>query len=234
MKTRFLFTGREWISDLRIYDYRARQYQPELGRFLQPDPKQSDAGDYNLYRYCHSDPVNKSDPMGLISDPGTWNSEAMGQGDPPAYYLTGVAVVGAAMAVPAAIEVGSLALVRFGPAITAATGAGIGKTIQFAQKGISSTFRHGEFAGKSINEVARGLASGTIKANQLPIQTVTRDGITYTLNNRSLMALRQAGQSPTVIKDMTGNPAAEKLLTQRLKELGGKLPDAFVPTVRGQ
>lgn len=27
------------------------------GRFLQPDPKQFEAGDYNLYRYCHNDPV---------------------------------------------------------------------------------------------------------------------------------------------------------------------------------
>jgi RHS repeat-associated protein len=64
--TRFLFTGREWLRDLRIYDYRARQYQPELGRFLQPDPKEFAAGDYNLYRYCHNDPVNKSDPFGLV------------------------------------------------------------------------------------------------------------------------------------------------------------------------
>jgi RHS repeat-associated protein len=63
--TRFLFTGREWIVDMRLYDYRARQYHPELGRFLQPDPKEFEAGDYNLYRYCHNDPVNKSDPTGL-------------------------------------------------------------------------------------------------------------------------------------------------------------------------
>jgi RHS repeat-associated protein len=63
---RFLFTGREWISELRTYDFRNRMYQPELGRFLQPDPKQFDAGDYNLYRYCHNDPVNKSDPTGLV------------------------------------------------------------------------------------------------------------------------------------------------------------------------
>jgi RHS repeat-associated protein len=73
---RFLFTGREWISDLRTYDYRNRMYQPELGRFLQPDPKQFEAGDYNLYRYCHNDPVNKSDPLGLIDwapfPRGTW------------------------------------------------------------------------------------------------------------------------------------------------------------------
>jgi RHS repeat-associated protein len=64
-KTRFLFTGREWIVDMRIYDYRARMYQPELGRFLQPDPVEFAASDYNLYRYCHNDPVNKSDPTGM-------------------------------------------------------------------------------------------------------------------------------------------------------------------------
>ena len=63
---RFLFTGREWLKDLKVYDYRNRMYQPELGRFLQPDPQEFAAGDYNLYRYCHNDPVNRSDPMGLV------------------------------------------------------------------------------------------------------------------------------------------------------------------------
>src|ERR1043166_2908770 len=50
---------------MRVYDYRARLYQPGLGRFLQPDPQEFTAGDYNLYRYCYNDPVNKSDPTGL-------------------------------------------------------------------------------------------------------------------------------------------------------------------------
>jgi RHS repeat-associated protein len=63
---RFLFTGREWLHALWIYDYRHRMYHPELGRFLQPDPKHFAAGDYNLYRYCHNDPVNNTDPDGLI------------------------------------------------------------------------------------------------------------------------------------------------------------------------
>jgi RHS repeat-associated protein len=63
---RFLFTGREWLSDVKLYDYRHRLYQPELGRFLQPDPKQFEGGDYNLYRYCHNDPVNRVDPFGLV------------------------------------------------------------------------------------------------------------------------------------------------------------------------
>jgi RHS repeat-associated protein len=35
---RFLFQGREWLADLKLYDYRNRLYQPRLGRFLQPDP----------------------------------------------------------------------------------------------------------------------------------------------------------------------------------------------------
>ena len=65
---RFLFTGREWLTDLKLYDYRNRMYQPELGRFMQPDPKEFAAGDYNLYRYCHNDPVNKSDPTGMYEE----------------------------------------------------------------------------------------------------------------------------------------------------------------------
>lgn len=70
---RFLFTGREWLKDIAVYDFRNRHYLPELGRFIQPDPKEFDAGDYNLYRYCHNDPVNKSDPTGLyVVYSGRW------------------------------------------------------------------------------------------------------------------------------------------------------------------
>src|SRR5579884_4537213 len=34
-------------------------------RFMSEDPKLFDAGDYNLFRYCHNDPVDNVDPMGL-------------------------------------------------------------------------------------------------------------------------------------------------------------------------
>jgi RHS repeat-associated protein len=71
---RFLFTGREWLNDLKLFDFRNRMYQPELGRFLQPDAKEFAAGDYNLYRYCHNDPVNQSDPFGLDTTV-VWSSE---------------------------------------------------------------------------------------------------------------------------------------------------------------
>ena len=61
---RFLFTGREYVGAW-IYDYRARAYHSGLGRFMSEDPKLFDAGDYNLFRYCHNDPIDFTDPMGL-------------------------------------------------------------------------------------------------------------------------------------------------------------------------
>jgi len=62
---RFLFTGREYAATFGFYEYRARAYHPGLGRFMSEDPKLFDAGDYNLFRYCHNDPVDFTDPMGL-------------------------------------------------------------------------------------------------------------------------------------------------------------------------
>jgi RHS repeat-associated protein len=62
---RFLFTGREYANLFGFYEYRARAYHPTLGRFMSEDPKLFDAGDYNLFRYCHNDPLDLSDPMGL-------------------------------------------------------------------------------------------------------------------------------------------------------------------------
>jgi RHS repeat-associated protein len=62
---RFMFTGREYTATFGVYEYRARAYHPGLGRFTGEDPKGFDAGDYNLFRYCHNDPEDLTDPMGL-------------------------------------------------------------------------------------------------------------------------------------------------------------------------
>jgi RHS repeat-associated protein len=62
---RFLFTGREWLAELGLYDYRNRMYSPTLGRFLQTDPIGFLAGDANIYRYCGNNAANVKDPLGL-------------------------------------------------------------------------------------------------------------------------------------------------------------------------
>jgi len=72
---RFLFTGREYTNLFGFYEYRARAYHPGLGRFMSEDPKGFDAGDYNLFRYCHNDPIDFTDPMGL--DAQAWIEATM-------------------------------------------------------------------------------------------------------------------------------------------------------------
>jgi RHS repeat-associated protein len=58
------YTGREPDGTGLIY-YRARYYDPALGRFLQPDPARFQGGGANLYVYVTNNPVNRMDPTGL-------------------------------------------------------------------------------------------------------------------------------------------------------------------------
>jgi len=58
------YTGRE-VDAHDLYYYRARYYDPNIGRFLSEDPLEFLSGDTNFYRYVESDPVNFVDPFGL-------------------------------------------------------------------------------------------------------------------------------------------------------------------------
>jgi len=70
---RFRFTAREFDQETGLYYYRARYYDPKLGRFLSEDPI-GIAGGLNLYAYAGNDPVNGRDPFGLDwCDPGDPN-----------------------------------------------------------------------------------------------------------------------------------------------------------------
>ena len=74
------YTARRFDVELETYDYRARQYNPKVGRFVQRDPEGMVDGT-NLYSYAINKPLMFSDPNGTDSRPENnhsspldWNS----------------------------------------------------------------------------------------------------------------------------------------------------------------
>ncbi|UZP69164.1 RHS repeat-associated core domain-containing protein [Desulfovibrio mangrovi] len=52
-------------SDTGLVHLGYREYDPRIGRFIQPDPLGYAGGDVDVYGYCLDDPVNLVDPLGL-------------------------------------------------------------------------------------------------------------------------------------------------------------------------
>jgi RHS repeat-associated protein len=68
----FGFTGREWDAESQLHFYRARHYEPRLGRFISTDPIGL-LGGINLQAYATNQPVNLIDPSGLDPE-GLWHA----------------------------------------------------------------------------------------------------------------------------------------------------------------
>jgi len=67
------FAGGEVTAQTGLYVLGARVYDPELGRFLQPDPLVADPADpqaFNRYAYGRNNPLSWLDPSGLYAEAG--------------------------------------------------------------------------------------------------------------------------------------------------------------------
>jgi len=63
----YCFTGRRFDNEIGHYHYRAREYSPSHGRFMQPDPL-GYMDTTNLCSYVGNNPLNWTDPFGLLID----------------------------------------------------------------------------------------------------------------------------------------------------------------------
>ncbi|WP_392886756.1 RHS repeat-associated core domain-containing protein [Pseudomonas migulae] len=81
------FQGQYFDPETGLHYNRHRYYQPDVGRYLTPDPSKL-AGGLNQYRYTGS-PTGRVDPLGLSECPGVGKCEVVPGGEDPAAKVKG-------------------------------------------------------------------------------------------------------------------------------------------------
>ncbi len=154
------FTGQRFDASTGLYYYHARYYDPQIGRFIQPDTIVQDPSDpqsLNRYSYCRNNPVNLVDPSGYKS----FLKRLLGI----------VAIVAAAVAIVATAGTALGAA----PAVAAVIGEGVSLT------GIASTagwVATGSFALSSLLPgQSTGLSPPTTAAIMMGAATIAAGGL---------------------------------------------------------
>ncbi|ESA38708.1 rhs family protein [Leptolyngbya sp. Heron Island J] len=173
----YLFTGQEFDWECGLYNYRARFYSAELGRFLEVDPQKQF---FSPYIYSANNPVLFVDPTGSIS---TWARVLFGVG----MAIVGVGVIVATIATGGAASpavaawaaglgasatvasaAGTVAAVAVSATLGAASGAALGSAFyalgtsneDFSWSTLGQQAALGAIAGAITGGVGQGLSIG--------------------------------------------------------------------------
>jgi RHS repeat-associated protein len=77
---RYLYNGKEMDQDINLkglYDYGARMYDPQLGRWHTLDPKAELYRRWSPYNYCIDNPMKFTDPDGMYIWIGIYNDKGV-------------------------------------------------------------------------------------------------------------------------------------------------------------
>ncbi len=174
------FTGKPVSQTTGLYYYYRRWYDPSIGRFISPDPKQGklfNPQSLNLYIYVLDDPTTLQDPSGLDWwNPFTWTQQQQAQAFTIAVIVVAVVAVVATggLASPIALAAVGAALSTTTYTVTAGNKATLGGAVVSATIGAIGGGTAGIVAGAAG---ALGLGSGASFALGMAASFVASSGV---------------------------------------------------------
>jgi RHS repeat-associated protein len=212
------FTGQVLDAETGLYYYNARYYDPELGRFIQPDdeiPDFSNPQSYNRYSYVRNNPLRYTDPdghFGLDANSGLTMDQQLITAHYAAPVVAGMGVGMLTGGAATPLLVGAGASTTF-----AAVGAGMlaGATGDLASQGTQIGMgQRQSISGQevAVSSLAGGalLTVGMVLAPGAEAGNLSKVGEVANAGEKVDQAAAAVAKSPTITaQDLTGKSADE-------------------------
>ena len=169
-QTDFGYTGQRNMSSIGSMDYKARFYDPVLGRFLQPDSMVPGAGNpqtLNRYAYVLNNPINHNDPTGHCVDglttllcaaiAGALIGAAIAYGS---QVIENVSAKGLSVDAFTKVDVGKIGVAAAAGAVAGTVGVAVGlAAAAVAGTGLAATVVGGVVAGVTSGQASRAITN---------------------------------------------------------------------------